>query len=93
MIRIIKAPPGVTILGWCVACPRDPTVVGFDSPEAAYAWATEWAVKKGVVAPIVDVGPTTAALAAFEAHRQRNESIGLDWKHGIPDDLLDDEKF
>ena len=91
MIRIVKAPPGVKILGWCVACPKDPTIVGFDSAEAAYAWATEWSVK-GVVTPICHVGPTTAALAAFESHRQTNESIGLDWKHGIPEDLLDDEE-
>lgn len=90
MIRIIKAPPGMPIVGWCVASRDQPTIMGFDTAEAARAWATEWAAR-GVVAPVCHVGPATQALINFERHRQRNESIGLDWKHGLPEDLLDNE--
>jgi len=84
MIRVIKPAPGMKVLGWSVTGNGGPTVTGFDSCEAATAWAAEWAAGD-TVAPIVDVVSVTQALTRFEVHRQRNESIGLNWKDGLPD--------
>jgi len=80
-MRIIKAPEGMPILGWSVINPKGPTITGFDSAEAAHAWATEWNCKKSVIAPVCHRVPATQALTAYERHVQDLEE-GEEWKKG-----------
>jgi hypothetical protein len=80
--KVIKRPGKMPVRCWAVVSLTEAAVSGFDSPEAAQAWATEWGVspERCVIAPVVDSGMATAALARFEKHRQGLE--GEEWKQG-----------
>lgn len=76
-VTIKPAPKGAPISSWAVVT-RNCIVGGFPTPEAARSWAEEWhgeprplgQVGHITVQAIIDRAPATAALAAFEAHRQ-----------------------
>lgn len=67
-LRITKAPKGMPVDCWSIVGPHSPTITGFNSPEAAQAWGSEWGVcPHSIIAPVCGVGPATSALAAYEA--------------------------
>jgi len=77
--KVLKAPPGMPIESWAVVSPVSAAVAGFESPEAAHAWATEWnSDKRSIIAPVCLYGPATQALARYERHVQGLE--GEEWK-------------
>ncbi len=75
-VTIKPAPKGAPISSWAVVS-RNCVVGGFPTPESARSWAEEWHGDGPMgqygaitVKAIIDRAPATAALAAYEAHRQ-----------------------
>lgn len=86
-MKEIPKPAGRTpVASWAVLCPGLGLIGGFASSESARTWAQEWLhdTEHCAVLPVVDSVKATAALAAFEAHRQRNEENGDHWRKGAP---------
>jgi len=80
-MKINKAPSGMPVESWAVVAPEGIVVGGFDTPEAAQAWATEWnSCKHGAyIAPICHRGTATEALAAYERHAQGLGALFVYW--------------
>ena len=86
MLKVIKATPGMPVTSWAIVGPSSPVISGFESPEAAQAWASEWnETQTKVIAPVIGFGPATEALTAYERHAQGLEE-GEEWKRGKNDE-------
>jgi hypothetical protein len=73
-MRIAQAPVGVPVQCWAVTGPGAPTISGFSTPEAARAWATEWACDpRSIISPVCQVGDATRLLARAEYRRAKEE--------------------
>ena len=77
-MRVNKAPKGMPVESWCVIGHGKIVVGGFETPEAAQAWATEWtSCKCTTVSPVCTVAVATEALTLYERHAQGLDSDEL----------------
>ena len=66
-----KAPRGMPVESWAVVGHGKIVVSGFETCEAAKAWATEWTTCKCVaVSPVCTAAVATEALTLYERHAQ-----------------------